>query len=142
MPAIVKNQRLPVSRLRICTGENGCGCSLDARPLFLDAPSVSTEAGLFGNGTIREQAGRLKVGGPLSDWFEERRIYHRKAARIVKTRDDLAYPPASRSDYDALRPPCTSGDKPDAQRTNSGDPFRPRVAEITPGRPYDLVRRP
>ncbi len=35
------------------------------------------------------QAGRFKVFSHLADWFEEFRLYHRKAGKIVKEADDL-----------------------------------------------------
>jgi hypothetical protein len=37
----------------------------------------------------RMQTGRLKVFCNLSDWFAEKRHYHRKDGKIVKERDDL-----------------------------------------------------
>jgi hypothetical protein len=37
----------------------------------------------------RERTGRLKVAYQLSDWFDERRMYHRKDGKIVKMKDDL-----------------------------------------------------
>jgi len=37
----------------------------------------------------RMQTGRFKVFAGLNDWFEEFRLYHRKAGQIVKERDDL-----------------------------------------------------
>ena len=50
--------------------------------------SVSTEAGIM-EWAEREQTGRIKVAAHLSDWFEERRFYHRKDGQIVKIKDDL-----------------------------------------------------
>lgn len=50
--------------------------------------SVSTEAGIM-EWDERERTGRLKVAAHLSDWLEERRLYHRKDGQIVKIRDDL-----------------------------------------------------
>lgn len=50
--------------------------------------SVSTEAGIQ-EWDEREKTGRIKVAAHLSEWFEERRFYHRKDGRIVKLRDDL-----------------------------------------------------
>lgn len=50
--------------------------------------SVSTEAGIM-EWDERERTGRLKVASHLSDWLEERRLYHRKDGLIVKLRDDL-----------------------------------------------------
>lgn len=40
----------------------------------------------------RMASGRLKIAGHLSDWFEERRLYHRKDGIIVKSWDDLLDP--------------------------------------------------
>jgi phage terminase large subunit-like protein len=40
----------------------------------------------------RMATGKLKVAGHLSDWFEERRLYHRKDGHIVKAWDDLMDP--------------------------------------------------
>ena len=37
----------------------------------------------------RMQTGRLKVFRHLTDWFEEFRLYHRDAGKVVKLRDDL-----------------------------------------------------
>ena len=37
----------------------------------------------------RMQTGRLKVFSHLCDWFEEFRLYHREAGKIVKLHDDL-----------------------------------------------------
>jgi phage terminase large subunit-like protein len=48
----------------------------------------STEAGIM-EWDEREQTGRLKVASHLSEWFEERRLYHRKDGQIVKIKDDL-----------------------------------------------------
>ena len=49
---------------------------------------VSTEAGIA-EWDERENTGRLKVAAHLSDWLEERRMYHRKDGKIVKMKDDL-----------------------------------------------------
>ena len=49
---------------------------------------ISTEAGIL-EMDEREQSGRLKVAAHLSDYFEERRFYHRKNGEIVKVKDDL-----------------------------------------------------
>jgi hypothetical protein len=35
------------------------------------------------------QTGRFKVFRQLTDWFAEKRHYHRKDGKIVKERDDL-----------------------------------------------------
>jgi hypothetical protein len=35
------------------------------------------------------QTGRLKVFRHLNGWFEEFRLYHRDAGKVVKLRDDL-----------------------------------------------------
>ena len=37
----------------------------------------------------RMQTGRFKVFRHLTDWFAEKRHYHRKDGKIVKERDDL-----------------------------------------------------
>lgn len=50
--------------------------------------SLSTEAGVK-EWDDREKTGRLKVASHLSEWFEERRFYHRKEGQIVKIKDDL-----------------------------------------------------
>jgi phage terminase large subunit-like protein len=50
--------------------------------------SVSTEAGIL-EMDEREKSGRLKVAAHLSDYFEERRFYHRKDGQIVKLKDDI-----------------------------------------------------
>src|SRR5262249_21701741 len=49
---------------------------------------VSTEAGII-EWDERERTGRLKVAANCSDWFEERRFYHRKDGKIIKIKDDL-----------------------------------------------------
>src|SRR5262249_196859 len=49
---------------------------------------LSTEAGIL-EMDGRERSGRLKVASHLSDYFEERRFYHRKDGQIVKIRDDI-----------------------------------------------------
>src|SRR5262249_53081910 len=49
---------------------------------------VSTEAGIK-EWDEREKTGRLKVAAHLSDWLDERRLYHRKNGQIVKVKDDL-----------------------------------------------------
>jgi len=50
--------------------------------------SMSTEAGIM-EWDERERTGRLKVAAHLSDWLDERRMYHRKDGLIVKIKDDL-----------------------------------------------------
>jgi phage terminase large subunit-like protein len=50
--------------------------------------SMSTEAGIY-EWDEREKTGRLKVARHLTDWWEERRFYHRKDGKIVKIKDDL-----------------------------------------------------
>jgi len=50
--------------------------------------SISTEAGIL-EMDEREQSGRLKVAAHLSDYFDERRFYHRKDGKIVKLKDDI-----------------------------------------------------
>ena len=49
---------------------------------------VSTEAGIA-EWDEREKTGRLKVASHLSDWLDERRMYHRDEGKIVKMKDDL-----------------------------------------------------
>jgi phage terminase large subunit-like protein len=49
---------------------------------------ISTEAGIV-EMDDREKSGRLKIAAHLSDYFEERRFYHRKEGQIVKLKDDL-----------------------------------------------------
>lgn len=60
---------------------------LDSHATWPDG-SVSTEAGIM-EWDEREKTGRLKVANHLSDWLEERRLYHRKDGQIVKIKDDL-----------------------------------------------------
>lgn len=48
----------------------------------------SVEAGLA-DMLDRMMTGRLKVFAHLNDWFEEKRLYHRKDGKVVKIRDDL-----------------------------------------------------
>jgi hypothetical protein len=52
------------------------------------AGGVSTEAGIAMWDDM-EKTGRVKVASHLSDWLEERRMYHRKDGKIVKIKDDL-----------------------------------------------------
>ena len=49
--------------------------------------SAGVEAGLFMM-LERMQTGRLKVFRHFSDWFEEFRLYHGDAGKVVKLRDD------------------------------------------------------
>ncbi len=49
---------------------------------------ISTEAGIL-EMDERERSGRLKIAAHLSDYFEERRFYHRKDGQIVKIKDDI-----------------------------------------------------
>jgi hypothetical protein len=46
------------------------------------------EAGLM-DMLDRMETDRLKVFRHLSEWFEEKRLYHRKDGRVVKERDDI-----------------------------------------------------
>lgn len=48
----------------------------------------STEAGIM-EMVERITTGRLKVARHLGEWFEEKRLYHRKDGQIVKINDDL-----------------------------------------------------
>jgi hypothetical protein len=60
---------------------------LDERATFEDGGS-GVEAGVIGI-FDRMQTGRFKVFRHLTEWFAEKRHYHRKEGRIVKERDDL-----------------------------------------------------
>jgi hypothetical protein len=73
----------PISKLYRAQGMK----MLDNHATWPDG-SVSTEAGIM-EWDERERTGRLKVAAHLSDWLEERRLYHRKDGQIVKLRDDL-----------------------------------------------------
>lgn len=53
-----------------------------------DDGSTHVEPGLM-DMLERMQTGRLKVFGHLAEWFEEFRLYRRKAGKVVKERDDL-----------------------------------------------------
>ena len=53
-----------------------------------DDGSVSVEAGLMAM-LDRMQTGKLKIYSHLNDWFEERRMYHRKDGKVQKIDDDL-----------------------------------------------------
>jgi terminase large subunit-like protein len=53
-----------------------------------DDGGVSVESGLMAM-LDRMQTGKLKVYAHLLDWFEERRMYHRKDGKVVKLGDDL-----------------------------------------------------
>ena len=50
--------------------------------------SNSVEAGLL-DLNQRMRTGRFRVFATLSAWWEEFRLYHRKAGKLVKERDDL-----------------------------------------------------
>jgi hypothetical protein len=60
---------------------------LTNRATFEDGGS-GVEAGVI-DMLDRMQTGRFKVFSNLSDWFAEKRHYHRKDGKIVKERDDL-----------------------------------------------------
>lgn len=60
---------------------------LPERATFEDG-SNSVEAGLM-EMLDRMQTGRFKVFSTCGEWFEERRIYHRKDGKVVKERDDV-----------------------------------------------------
>jgi len=60
---------------------------LPERATFEDG-SNGVEAGLMAM-LDRMQAGQLRVFDDLAEWFEEFRLYHRKAGRVVKESDDL-----------------------------------------------------
>ena len=60
---------------------------LQERATFEDGGS-GVEAGEIGI-LDRMQTGRFKVFRHLTDWFSEKRHYHRKDGKIVKERDDL-----------------------------------------------------
>ncbi len=49
---------------------------------------IGVEAGVM-EMLDRMHTGRLKVAAHLEQWFEEFRMYHRKAGKIIKERDDL-----------------------------------------------------
>jgi phage terminase large subunit-like protein len=67
-----------------------CGLKMLSEHATWDGPhgGVSTEAGII-EMDERERTGRLKVAAHLSDYFEERRFYHRKDGQIVKLKDDI-----------------------------------------------------
>jgi len=64
---------------------------------FSNPPGIGNSEGEGGNqvnpGVLeilqRMQSGRLKVFKDLGDWFEEKRMYHRKDGKIVTKNDDL-----------------------------------------------------
>lgn len=66
--------------------EQGLGM-LDHRATFEDG-SNGVEAGLM-DMLDRMQSGRFKVFSTCVEFFEERRLYHRKDGKIVKVRDDV-----------------------------------------------------
>jgi hypothetical protein len=95
---------------------------------------VSTEAGIM-EWDLREQSGRLKVAADLSDWFEERRIYHRKDGQIVKIKDDLLSATRTGLMMKRCAKQCQVGPNLDAQAS------MPRFARGTPNHPgggFDL----
>ncbi len=60
---------------------------LDERVTYEDG-SYGVEAGLT-DMLERMETGRLRVFSHLNDWFEERRMYHRKDGKVIKLMDDL-----------------------------------------------------
>ena len=58
------------------------------------------EVGLLAMDEAMSQ-GKLRVFSHLSDWFEEKRMYHRKDGQVVKERDDLMA--ATRYAFQSLR---------------------------------------
>ena len=64
---------------------------------FSNPPSPNQKEGQGGNGVEvglfdmenRLEQGRLRVFSNLSDWFEEKRQYHRKNGKVVDIRDDI-----------------------------------------------------
>ena len=96
--------------------------------------SASTEAGIM-EWDLREQSGRLKVAADLSDWFEERRIYHRKDGQIVKIKDDLLSATRTGLMMKRCAKQCQVGPNLDAQAS------MPRFARGPPNHPgggFDL----
>ena len=72
----------------LATSYRRLGLRMLHEPATWEDGSVSTEAGIL-EWDEREKTGRLKVASHLSEWFEERRFYHRKDGKIVKIKDDL-----------------------------------------------------
>jgi hypothetical protein len=68
------------------------------------------------------QSGRFKVMSHLTEWFEEKRTYHRKDGVIVKKRDDILS--ATRIAYMARRMAAV---KPAARREVAARPLNWRV---------------
>ena len=64
------------------------GLSLLPEKATHEAGGFGLEAGIM-DMLERMQSGRFKVSAHLEDWWQEFRLYHRKAGRIVKERDDL-----------------------------------------------------
>lgn len=60
---------------------------LEERATYEDG-SWGVEAGLT-EMLERMETGRLKVFSHLNDWFQERRMYHRKDGKVVKLIDDI-----------------------------------------------------
>lgn len=66
-----------------------CGLNmLDEKATFEDTGGFGVEAGIS-EMLERMQTGRWKVFDHLTEWFEEKRLYHRKDGKIVKEFDDL-----------------------------------------------------
>jgi phage terminase large subunit-like protein len=98
--------------------------------------SISTDAGIM-EWDLREKSGRLKVARDLTDWFEERRIYHCKDGKIVKIKDDLLSATRVGLMMKRYAKQVQLGPLPDAQRTNPATHF----ARGSPNHPeggYDL----
>lgn len=88
---------------------------LSERATFSDGTS-GVEAGIAMM-LDRMQTGRLKVFSHLSEWLEERRMYHRKDGLIVKERDDLMS--ATRYALMMLRYATAAGEKPPSRYQRS-----------------------
>lgn len=81
------------------------------------APAAGEPEGSGGNGVEaglmmmldRMQTGKLKVAKHLHDWFDEFRLYHREAGKVVKINDDLLS--ATRYALMELRKAKTKGTK-------------------------------
>lgn len=57
-------------------------------PATHETDGVSTEAGVE-KMRVRFEEGKLKVAAHLAEFFDEYRMYHRKAGKIVKLKDDI-----------------------------------------------------
>lgn len=108
------------SGIQIAEQYRRCGLKmLDEKATFEDG-SNGVEAGVT-EMLERMETGRLKIFAHLNEWFEEKRLYHRRDGKVVKEFDDLLCAtryammmlreakPVFERGYSAKKPTGTSG---------------------------------